>query len=189
MRAAGWDVEVYERIGDDLAGRGAGLGTHDALREMMARVGIDVVTPLGVATHAYVCRDRSGRPMHEIKLARVMSAWARLYRPLRDALPDANYHPGMTLARARLVPPDEGRFSLAAVGLGDWGLEAVHPATRLADLIAHPYDRVGDPNTGRRFNLHCRGRVQQNPLDEDERANFPAHTAPAEGCVASLVQW
>src|SRR5205807_4157222 len=99
LRAAGWDVEVYERIGDDLAGRGAGLGTHDALRDMMARVGIDVVTPLGVATRAYVCRDNTGRAVHEIKLERVMSAWARLYRPLRDALPDANYHPGMTLAR------------------------------------------------------------------------------------------
>jgi 2-polyprenyl-6-methoxyphenol hydroxylase-like FAD-dependent oxidoreductase len=100
LRAAGWDVEVYERIGDDLAGRGAGLGTHDALRDMMARIGIDVVTPLGVATHSYVCRDHTGCPMHEIKLERVMSAWARLYRPLRDALPGANYHPGMTLARA-----------------------------------------------------------------------------------------
>ena len=98
LRAAGWDVEVYERIGEDLAGRGAGLGTHDALREMLARVGIDVVTPLGVATHAYVCRDNTGRALHEIKLDRVMSAWARLYRPLRDALPDTNYQPGMTLA-------------------------------------------------------------------------------------------
>jgi 2-polyprenyl-6-methoxyphenol hydroxylase-like FAD-dependent oxidoreductase len=99
LRATGWDVEVYERIGDDLAGRGAGLGTHDALRDMMARVGVDVVTPLGVATHSYVCRDHSGRAMHEIRLERVMSAWARLYRPLRDALPDANYHAGMTRAR------------------------------------------------------------------------------------------
>src|SRR5262249_59986907 len=98
--ATGWDVDVYERIGDDLAGRGAGLGTHDALRDMMARIGLDVVTPLGVATHAYVCRDRTGRAVHEIKFDRVMSAWARLYRPLRDALPDAHYHSGMTLARA-----------------------------------------------------------------------------------------
>ncbi|HML13780.1 MAG TPA: FAD-dependent monooxygenase [Xanthobacteraceae bacterium] len=100
LRAAGWDVEVYERIGEDLAGRGAGLGTHDALRDMMARIGIDVVAPLGVATHAYVCRDHTGRAVHEIKLERVMSAWARLYRPLRDALPDENYHPGMALTRA-----------------------------------------------------------------------------------------
>lgn len=33
----------------------------------------------------------------------------------------------MTVAQAKLVPPDEGRFSLAAVGLGDWHLDAVVP--------------------------------------------------------------
>jgi 2-polyprenyl-6-methoxyphenol hydroxylase-like FAD-dependent oxidoreductase len=99
LRAAGWDVDVFERIGEDLAGRGAGLGTHDALKQAMARIGLDVVTPLGVATHAYVCRDRSGRAVNEIRLERVMSAWARLYRPLKDALPAECYHPGMALAR------------------------------------------------------------------------------------------
>jgi 2-polyprenyl-6-methoxyphenol hydroxylase-like FAD-dependent oxidoreductase len=97
LRAAGWDVDVYERCAEDLAGRGAGLGTHDALRDLMGRIGIDVETPLGVAIHAYVCRDRSGRAVNEIQLERVMSAWARLYRPLKDALPEKNYHPGMAL--------------------------------------------------------------------------------------------
>jgi esterase/lipase superfamily enzyme len=47
----------------------------------------------------------------------------------------------MMLARAKLVPPDEGRFSLSAVGLGDWSLEAVYPATRLGDLIAPSAER------------------------------------------------
>ena len=27
----GWEVDVYERVGDDLASRGAGIGTHDEL--------------------------------------------------------------------------------------------------------------------------------------------------------------
>jgi 2-polyprenyl-6-methoxyphenol hydroxylase-like FAD-dependent oxidoreductase len=97
LRAVGWDVDVYERSAEDLAGRGAGLGTHDALRDLMGRIGIDVETPLGVAIHAYVCRDRSGRAVNEIRLERVMSAWGRLYRPLKDALPEKNYHPGMAL--------------------------------------------------------------------------------------------
>jgi esterase/lipase superfamily enzyme len=47
----------------------------------------------------------------------------------------------MTVARAKLVPPDEGRFSLTAVGLGDWRLEAVEPAQRLNDLLAPGPDR------------------------------------------------
>ncbi len=42
----------------------------------------------------------------------------------------------MTIARARLIPPDEGRFSLASVGLGDWQLEAVAPVARIDDLFA-----------------------------------------------------
>jgi esterase/lipase superfamily enzyme len=47
----------------------------------------------------------------------------------------------MTIARAKLVPPDEGRFSLSSIGLGDWSLEAVYPARRLDDLIAPSPER------------------------------------------------
>jgi esterase/lipase superfamily enzyme len=41
----------------------------------------------------------------------------------------------LTVARARMVPPDGGRFSLAAVGLSDWRLDAIEPAQRLGDLL------------------------------------------------------
>jgi esterase/lipase superfamily enzyme len=33
----------------------------------------------------------------------------------------------VTAARAKLAPPDDGRLSLAAVGLGDWHIDAVEP--------------------------------------------------------------
>jgi esterase/lipase superfamily enzyme len=33
----------------------------------------------------------------------------------------------MTVARAKLVPPDEGRLSLASVGLTDWRLDTIEP--------------------------------------------------------------
>ena len=45
----------------------------------------------------------------------------------------------MTLARARLVPPDDSRLSLAAVGLGDWRLDEVEPVSGdVGDLLAQP---------------------------------------------------
>jgi esterase/lipase superfamily enzyme len=45
--------------------------------------------------------------------------------------------PTMTLARAKLVPPDDSRFSLAAVGLADWRLEGVEPVSgEVGDLLA-----------------------------------------------------
>jgi esterase/lipase superfamily enzyme len=43
----------------------------------------------------------------------------------------------MTVARAKLVPPGDGRVSLAAVGLGDWSLDAVEPVQgEVSDLLA-----------------------------------------------------
>jgi esterase/lipase superfamily enzyme len=42
----------------------------------------------------------------------------------------------MTVARARLrPPPDDGRFSLASVGLVDWQLEKIEPVAQIGDLI------------------------------------------------------
>src|SRR5262249_5601711 len=43
----------------------------------------------------------------------------------------------MTVARAKLVPPDESRFSLAAAGLDDWRLDQVEPVSGdVGDLLA-----------------------------------------------------
>jgi esterase/lipase superfamily enzyme len=43
----------------------------------------------------------------------------------------------MTVARAKLVQPDDGRFSLAAVGLGDWRIDGVEPVSvEVSDLLA-----------------------------------------------------
>jgi esterase/lipase superfamily enzyme len=42
----------------------------------------------------------------------------------------------MTVARAKLVPPDESRFSLAAAGLGDWRIDRVEPVSgEVSDLL------------------------------------------------------
>jgi esterase/lipase superfamily enzyme len=43
----------------------------------------------------------------------------------------------MTIARAKLVPPEDGRFTLAAAGLDDWHIGEVEPmAGEVADLLA-----------------------------------------------------
>ena len=43
----------------------------------------------------------------------------------------------MTVARAKLLPPDDSRFSLAAVGLVDWRLDRVDPVSgEVGDLLA-----------------------------------------------------
>jgi 2-polyprenyl-6-methoxyphenol hydroxylase-like FAD-dependent oxidoreductase len=91
----GWEVDVFERAGEDLAGRGAGIGTYPALLEVMGRLGLAFDNTLAVTTGTYVCWDNADRQIHEVRLQRIMSAWAPLYRALRDNLRGPRYHRGM----------------------------------------------------------------------------------------------
>ncbi len=50
----------------------------------------------------------------------------------------------MTVARARLAPPDDGRLSLAAVGLGGWTVERVEPVSE--DIGAVLAEAGGGPD-------------------------------------------
>lgn len=42
----------------------------------------------------------------------------------------------MTVARARMTPPDDSRFSLASVGLVDWRVDSVEIAPQVGDLLS-----------------------------------------------------
>ena len=96
---AGWDVEIFERIGEELAGRGAGIVTHDELFDVIRRAGAVVDDTLGCATQSRVTLDRSGKVVAEMPLEQILTAWGRLYRLLKDVFPRARYHFNKTLAR------------------------------------------------------------------------------------------
>jgi 2-polyprenyl-6-methoxyphenol hydroxylase-like FAD-dependent oxidoreductase len=74
LRAAGWQADVFERSGEDLAGRGAGLGTHAALLAMFRRLDIGLDSALGVDTSTYIWLDRDGKVARELVRPRVMTA-------------------------------------------------------------------------------------------------------------------
>jgi 2-polyprenyl-6-methoxyphenol hydroxylase-like FAD-dependent oxidoreductase len=93
LRAIGWDVAVFERNTGDLAGRGAGIGTHDALLAVARRIGLSLDGARGVETQAYVCLDPDGNVLGEVPLRRVMSAWNVIYRPLKDTLALLQFSP------------------------------------------------------------------------------------------------
>src|SRR5438477_6657322 len=99
LRSIGWRVDVFERSAEDLASRGAGLGTHEALVHVLRRIGIDTETPLGVSIPSYLWLDEADRVVADVPLPRIMTAWSRLYRPLKDALPRELYHAGKSLVR------------------------------------------------------------------------------------------
>ncbi len=90
----GWEVDVFERVGDDLASRGAGIGTHDELLAVLGKLGIKVDERLGIKVGDRICLDSAGNPLHRFPWGHTMSGWAHVYRPLKDRFPAARYHFG-----------------------------------------------------------------------------------------------
>ncbi|MDB5927464.1 MAG: monooxygenase, FAD-binding protein, partial [Betaproteobacteria bacterium] len=99
LREAGLNVDVFERSGDDLVLRGAGIGTHDEMLAVVRRIGIPIDGSIGVRVGARICLDREGRIVHRLELERIMSAWAHVYMPLKALLPQENYHFNSALER------------------------------------------------------------------------------------------
>lgn len=94
LQRIGWEVVVYERTGDDLAARGAGLGTHDALLEGLRELGIDTGERLGVLVRDRICLGRDGQVIARRTLPQVMTHWARIYEALRPLVDDSRFHAG-----------------------------------------------------------------------------------------------
>lgn len=113
LRRVGWDAVVCERAERDLSSRGAGLGTHAALVAILERLGLPVDKTVGVDVDTRICLDRRGRITHRLPMPQRMSAWARVYRLLKDALPPQQYRGGMTLER---VEQDAGGVTALFAG-------------------------------------------------------------------------
>src|SRR5712671_6721117 len=56
----------------------------------------------------------------------------------------------ITLARAAMTPPDDGRFSLSAVGLSDWSIASIEPVPQIDDLL-------GQATSGRNLLVYVHG--------------------------------
>jgi 2-polyprenyl-6-methoxyphenol hydroxylase-like FAD-dependent oxidoreductase len=93
LRRAGWQVEIYERVEGELAGRGAGIVAQPDLIATLGRIGIDP-TDLGVEITTRKILDGSGRLVCELACPQVLTSWERVYRMLRDAFPSQHYHRG-----------------------------------------------------------------------------------------------
>jgi 2-polyprenyl-6-methoxyphenol hydroxylase-like FAD-dependent oxidoreductase len=96
LRRRGWAVEVFERVEQELAGRGAGIVAQTELIARMNAIGLDT-RDLGVAVTTRKILDRTGGTTLTRECPQVLTAWERVYRLLRDAFPPEHYHRGVGL--------------------------------------------------------------------------------------------
>jgi 2-polyprenyl-6-methoxyphenol hydroxylase-like FAD-dependent oxidoreductase len=95
----GWQVDIFERVEGELAGRGAGIVAQPQLRAVFRAVGLDPDVELGVEVRRRRILDRAGEVVGETECPQTLTSWDRLYRMLRDAFPADRYHRGMALER------------------------------------------------------------------------------------------
>src|ERR1043166_1741850 len=98
LRRIGWDVDVYERSGVELVGRGAGITTHPELLEALRASGAET-GDLGIEVERRIALDRSGRVIAEKRLPQILTSWDRLQRLMRATIEEAHYHLGRTFER------------------------------------------------------------------------------------------
>jgi 2-polyprenyl-6-methoxyphenol hydroxylase-like FAD-dependent oxidoreductase len=126
----GWEVDIYERVPDDLASRGAGIGTHEELLSVLAKLGIAMEERLGAASGDRGCLDPQGREVHRTAWAHIMSGWANVYRPLKDRFPASRYHFGKGFAgfersSGKIIATfDDGSQASAELMIGADGLRS-----------------------------------------------------------------
>jgi 2-polyprenyl-6-methoxyphenol hydroxylase-like FAD-dependent oxidoreductase len=87
----GWDVDVFERAEEELAGRGAGIVAQPELIARLKAVGI-ATADLGVAVTTRKIFGRDGQVTATSTCPQILTAWERVYRLLRDAFPQQRYH-------------------------------------------------------------------------------------------------
>lgn len=90
---SGWKVRVYERSGVELAGRGAGIVTHEPLIAALKSVGASV-DDLGVAVEDRVAFDIAGEVIARMHYPQIVTSWDRIHQILRALMPESSYRLG-----------------------------------------------------------------------------------------------
>jgi 2-polyprenyl-6-methoxyphenol hydroxylase-like FAD-dependent oxidoreductase len=96
LRRRGWSVDIFERVGSELAGRGAGIVAQPELIAHLNEIGIDTRS-LGLPMSKRKVLDRVGQVIAESECPQIFTSWERVYRVLRDAFPAEHYHRGVGL--------------------------------------------------------------------------------------------
>lgn len=93
----GFEVCVYERAGETLANRGAGIATHDELYAAARAAGLELRDEMGVRSLGRIQFARDGTVIARHDMPQIMTSWGLIYRFLRAQVPDHAYRNGHAL--------------------------------------------------------------------------------------------
>ncbi len=141
LRRLGYEVDIYERAGEALASRGAGITTHDELYAAFAQAGISIERELAIESRGRALLDADGRVLGELAMPQLMTSWGLLYRFLRERFPDRHYHCGSSVSAvsqdgaAVQVELDDGRALRADYLIGADGMRSTVRDAVMPDAV------------------------------------------------------
>src|SRR4051812_23004998 len=119
LRSRGFQVSVYERVAEPLAGRGAGIVAQPELKAVLRKLGLDPDHDLGIEVPRRLMFARNGHVTHRMAIPQTMTAWDRVFHLLKAALPEADYHRGKELRRIEQSGRVIAHFADGSVEEGD----------------------------------------------------------------------
>ncbi|MBP0582641.1 FAD-dependent monooxygenase [Labrys sp. LIt4] len=98
LRAAGWDVEIYERSPRDLDSRGGGLALRSEVVDTLRQADPDLnIEDLGIFPRARVAMAVDGAIEARHLGSRPHTSWSLVYTSLRRVIGNEHYHQGRVL--------------------------------------------------------------------------------------------
>ncbi|MDO9710944.1 FAD binding domain-containing protein [Paracraurococcus lichenis] len=94
----GWDVHVFERATEGLESRGTGIAHHPETEAIMAAAGVRDEHAPGVRVEGRCAVDARGEVAARHHYPQYVTAWGRVFNPLRQAFPAERYHGGKEFA-------------------------------------------------------------------------------------------
>jgi 2-polyprenyl-6-methoxyphenol hydroxylase-like FAD-dependent oxidoreductase len=172
LHRLGFEVELFERSGEALASRGAGIVSHPELFEALEQAGARIDATIGVPVVGRRTLAPDETVLVDHPLPQVMMSWDRLFRVIRELFPDRHYHAGQAVEA--FEQDESGVTALLADGgrvRADWlvGADGIRSTVRRQLLPELEPAYVGY--------VAWRGLIEEHSMSAAARAALCQHLA------------
>ncbi|MFM0280399.1 FAD binding domain-containing protein [Paraburkholderia sediminicola] len=141
LRAADWQVDVFETSPNELESRGGGVVLQPDVLDALHFAGVALPNPPGVASGERIYLDREDNIVERLVMPQMQTSWSLLYRAMKNALPAAAVHAGETFVDFRMEGEqivaqfESGRSEQADLLIGADGIRSTLRQRLLPEIL------------------------------------------------------